>query len=144
MASFGLAHLAYIRAFCIEAQYRWPKSLPFAIFFGIAMYLMYPGLKGILFPGVAIYILLINIMAWRAFAQVEILENIWSWTELCACIGATLFLVSDFAIGLNKFCFEVPGARVIIMVSYYAAQCFITLSAANTEHLVTNLRSKEK
>lgn len=144
MSAFGLAHLAYIRAFCMESQLRWPKSLPFAFFFGIGLFLMYPGLKGILIPGVAIYIMLINIMAWRAFAHVELLDNVWSWTKLCACIGAVLFLISDFAIGLNKFCFEVPAASVIIMSTYYGAQCFISLSAANVEHLMTDLRNKKK
>eukprot|EP00794_Sanderia_malayensis_P018286 gene18288-20109_t len=146
MAAFGLAHLAYIRAFCIESQHNWPKSksLPFTIFVGIALYLMYPGLKGVLIPGVGIYIVLINIMAWRAFVQVDILQNTWSWTSLCAFIGSIFFLISDFTIGLNKFCIEIPGARVIIMSTYYAAQCFITLSSANTDHIVQRLIRKDK
>ena len=144
MAAFGLAHLAYIYAFALEAENCLLKSFPFAILSFLGIYLMYPGLNGILVPGVTIYIVLINTMAWRAFAHVDILENIWSWTKLCACVGASLFLISDFVIGLNKFCFEIPGARAVIMVTYYAAQCFIALSAANTDHLVCDLRAKEK
>ena len=82
-------------------------------------------------------------MAWRAFAHVDIVKNAWTWTKLCACFGAFLFLISDFVIGLNKFSFEVPAARVIIMVTYYAAQCLIALSAVNTEQLVKELKMKK-
>ena len=143
MASFGLAHLAYIYAFALEAENCWLKSSPFVAFTAIGIYTMYPGLNGILLPGVSIYIALLNTMAWRAFAHVDILENVWSWTKLCACFGAFLFLISDFVIGLNKFCFAVPGARAIIMVTYYAAQCFIALSAANTDQFVHDLKLKK-
>ena len=144
MAAFGLAHLAYIVAFGLETQDCWYKPLPFVAFTFIGIYILYPGLTGILVPGVIIYISLINVMVWKAFSQVDIMENVWSWTKLCACVGAVLFLISDFTIGLNKFCFTVPGSRVIVMVTYYAAQCFIALSAANTDDLVTDLRRKMK
>ena len=83
-------------------------------------------------------------MTWRAFAQVDILENLWSWTKLCACIGASFFLVSDFVIGLNKFVVNIPAARAIIMTTYYAAQLFIALSAAKTEDLVSSLNQKKR
>lgn len=143
MVSFGMAHLAYIYAFAIESENCWLKSFPFVAFTFAGIYLMYPGLNGILIPGVSIYIILVNTMAWRAFVHVDILENVWSWTKLCACIGALLFLISDFVIGLNKFCFEVPCSRAIIMINYYAAQCFIALSAANTDTFLQDLKVKK-
>ena len=143
MASFGLAHLAYIYAFALESKNCWLKSFPFVVFAFLGIYTLYPGLNGILFPCVSVYVILLNTMAWRAFAHVDIIENVWSWTKLCACFGAFLFLISDFVIGLNKFCFDVPAARLIIMVTYYMGQCFIALSAAKTENLVHDLKMKK-
>ena len=143
MASFGFAHLAYIYAFALESKNCWLKSFPFVAFASFGMYMLSPGLNGILFPCVTIYVILLNTMAWRAFAHVDLMQNVWSWTQLCACFGAFLFLISDFVIGLNKFSSEIPAARVIIMVTYYTAQCFIALSAANTDSLVHNLKLKK-
>ena len=139
MIAFGIAHMAYIHAFGICRPYRWLKGIPFIGILLWTMYLFYPGLQGILLPAVFVYVWLICSMGWRAFAQVDILENVWSWTSLCGCIGAVLFMMSDLLIGINKFVQPVPAARILIMTTYYSAQVFIAVSAVNTNNLVVKI-----
>jgi len=93
MAAFAVAHISYIRAFgLLRIQpYGWVKGLPFLCAYVVAMYKFYPGLNGILIPGVFIYVLILIAMGWRAVSSVDILENVWSWTSLCGCIGAAFF-----------------------------------------------------
>ena len=146
MAAFGIAHLAYIRAF---GFFSWKvvdclKGIPFFGCLLLALYILYPGLKGILGPCVAVYIFLVLFMAWRAFTRIDIMENEWTWTNLFACFGATLFVISDFLIGLNKFRIPVPYERFFVMTTYYAAQVFIAMSAVNTKDMVIKLRFSKK
>jgi uncharacterized membrane protein YhhN len=44
-------------------------------------------------------------------------------------IGALLFPISDFVLAFNKFIFPLPFAKLIVMITYYASQFFITYSA---------------
>lgn len=143
MAAFAVAHVSYIRAFGFSRPYKWVKGIPFVGLLLFVMYLFYPGLQGILLPGVYIYIWIICSMGWRAVAQID-LENTWSWTSLFGCIGAVLFMLSDLIIGINKFVTPVPLSRVLIMSTYYAAQVFIALSAVNTTNIVIKLRMSNK
>jgi len=39
--------------------------------------------------------------------------------------GAILFVISDGVIAVNKFAFEVPGERILVMSTYIAAQYLI-------------------
>ncbi|KAI5929331.1 Lysoplasmalogenase-like protein TMEM86A [Manis javanica] len=48
--------------------------------------------------------------------------------------------LSDLTLALNKFCFPVPYARVLIMSTYYAAQMFIALSAVESREPVEDDR----
>ena len=140
MIAFGIAHISYIRAFGFSRPYSWLKGIPFMIAYIYAMYMFYPGLNGILKPGVFIYVFILVSMGWRAVATVDILENVWSWTSLAGCMGAIMFLISDGIIGISKFVCPIPMSRVIIMSSYYAAQVLIAVSAVNTDNLTIKIR----
>lgn len=146
MIMFGIAHISYIRAFGIQKTqpYRWLKGLPFLAAYIIAMYNFYPGLKGILIPGVFIYVLILGSMGWRAIASVDILKSIWSWTSLAGCIGANVFIISDLIIGVDKFVYPVPMARLIIMSTYYVAQVLLAVSAVNKDNLMVKIKMSEK
>lgn len=54
------------------------------------------------------------------------------WRKILAACGAILFVISDIVLAVNKFCWPVVGERYIIMVTYYAAQLCISLSAVNS------------
>lgn len=143
MIAFGIAHVSYIRAFGFS-HIRWPKAVPFYTALPFVLYWFYPGLEGILIPGVFIYVTIIVSMGWRAFASVDIMENIWTWNKLCGVIGATSFIISDFIIGINKFVTPVPFSRVLIMVFYYAAQLFFAISAVKNSNVLIKLRLSNK
>lgn len=144
MAAFAIAHISYIRAFGFSRPYKWLKGLPFYGLSLIVFYYFYPGLQGILLPGVFIYVAILVSMGWRAFASVDIMEDEWSWTSLCGVVGAVLFIISDLVIGMHKFIAPVPFSRIWIMTTYYAAQAFITLSAVNHNNVVIKLRLSSK
>ncbi|XP_012555911.1 lysoplasmalogenase TMEM86A isoform X1 [Hydra vulgaris] len=139
MGAFAIAHLAYISAFGFSS-YRWLKGIPFFGMVLISLYLFYPRLQGLLLPCVCVYVWLICSMGWRAFAAIDILGNVWSWTSLCGVLGATFFMLSDFIIGFDKFVAPVPISRLLIMSSYYIAQLFMAMSAVNK----TNIRIRMK
>ena len=143
MVSFGIAHISYIRAFGFDHT-RWPKAVPFYLLQPLVCYWFYPGLQGILIPGVFIYVTIIVSMGWRAFASVDIMENVWTWNKLCGVIGATSFIISDLVIGINKFVTPVLFARAIIMVTYYVAQLFFALSAVKNSNVLIKLRLSNK
>lgn len=144
MIAFAIAHISYIRAFGFSRPYKWLKGIPFYGISLVVFYFFYPGLQGILLPGVFLYVAILVSMGWRAFASVDIMENEWSWTSLCGVIGSILFIVSDLVIGINKFVVPVPFSRIWIMTTYYSAQAFIALSAVNHNKFVIKLRLSNK
>lgn len=144
MIAFGIAHIWYIRAFMHQSKLRPFKAIPFLLFTILGAVILYPGLTGILIPAVPVYIFLVNAMGWRAFSRVDILSGDWTWTKVFACIGAVLFILSDFIIGIDKFLIPFNGARAIIMSSYYGGQAFIAMSSVNTNDIAVKLRDRKR
>ncbi|KAI8512888.1 Lysoplasmalogenase-like protein tmem86a [Branchiostoma belcheri] len=122
MVMFAIAHVLYIVSFGFS-----PLRLPVgAALLGVAagMYaLLYPGLHGVYSVLVGVYILLLWLMLWRGMARLQVFStDLWTWTKLCACVGALLFIISDTLLGVNKFRLPIPYNRALIMTTYYAAQ----------------------
>ena len=46
-----------------------------------------------------------------------------------ALAGATLFVLSDAVLGFDRFARALPHGKLIVMVTYYAAQTCLTLSS---------------
>lgn len=83
---------------------------------------------------VALFVTLVCIMGCRAVARFQLLDDLWTtWGKLFGCIGAMFFVLSDLTIAVDKFCFDVPCAHQIIMLTYYAAQVFIALSVVDSQ-----------
>ena len=142
MLAFFMAHVLYVRALGFYPL----KPLTGAVCFMIAPFIFYgylPGLKGVLIYAVPGYIGVITIMLWRALSGIRLTGVPNRWTKMCACFGAVLFCISDTIIGINKFCIPVPWARALIMVTYYAGQLGIAVSAFNIEDEF-NLRLKNE
>jgi uncharacterized membrane protein YhhN len=132
IAMFAIAQVLYASAFglrplCIKLGMFWMA------FAAVVYSYLYPGLTGIHYYFVLVYILLISSMAWRAVARVQFFGDLWTWTKLCACAGAVCFLVSDFVIAVDKFRHPVPYSHPIIMVTYYMAQLGIALSVVDSQ-----------
>lgn len=129
---FAITHILYSSAFGMKPL-NLRAGLVIGVVSGISYALLYPYLSGPFTYLVGVYVAIIGFMAWRAMAGVQLTNDLWTWTQLSACLGAVLFMVSDLAIAVNKFCFPLPYSRAIIMATYYAAQMLIALSAVECQ-----------
>ena len=72
------------------------------------------------------------IMAFAVVAYISVILTMgwtsWRTKSTYAMIGATLFIISDTVLALNKFTVEIPAASEIIMITYYGAQILLALS----------------
>ena len=126
LLSFLLAHLFYIAAFRTR-----PSQLASA-WFGLAcaaygslmLWFLSPYLGDMKLP-VSIYLVVILVMVWQAL-------NRWVTTRRAgagvAALGAVLFASSDSMIAVDRFYGQVRLADVLILATYFAAQCLIALS----------------
>lgn len=125
LVSFLVAHIFYITAYqktgAASGELRLLDIMKFVLFGAVVMWLLYPGLGGMLLPVLAYMLVLLSMGVWahkRRGATTAI-----SFTLVSA--GAMLFVVSDGLIALNKFAFEIPAERMLVMSTYIAAQYLI-------------------
>ena len=126
IAAFLLGHVVYIK---VTASFL-PKeltakmissALPFVIFFGVLMYLIYPNLGGMLLP-VIVYGITISTfgsVALLNYRSEKSIENSW------LLLGALIFIFSDSLLALNKFYAPNEMYSVAIMITYILAQFLI-------------------
>lgn len=129
---FAIAQIEYARAF------GWRPLNPyaggtFAVLGSIVYYFLSTSVSGFMSYLIALYITLICTMAWRAVARVQFFDDLWTWSKLCGCFGSIFFVLSDLTIAVDRFCFPVPFAHQIIMLTYYAAQIGIALSVVDSQ-----------
>lgn len=137
LGTFGVAHLFYTFAFG-WSPLRLLIGLPYLIFAIVTISVIAQYTTGIMTFLVALYAILICVMAWRASARVEITKNVWqNLPKIFGCIGAVVFLVSDLVLAVNKFISPVPHFDAINMSTYYSAQMFIALSVLECEEEVS-------
>jgi len=123
LGAFLVAHLFYLCAFCRNLRFTLPGLFVVAamIFCSLAFsWLLTPHL-GELQLAVSIYMLVIVGMATAAILG----RGNHAWVAA----GALLFVVSDSLIAYNRFVEPIPGARYWIMLTYYAAQYYLTWDA---------------
>ena len=128
MIAFAVGHALYVAAFL-----RWNRTpaplllAPVGLFAGTGLWLMLPGAGALTLP-LAIYVLVIAAMIWRAAACA--LEPgghpLSRWGPLA---GALLFGFSDTLIGIHRFAQPLPGAAFTIILTYWAAQALFAASA---------------
>lgn len=136
---FAVTHMLYASAFGMRPL-ALRTGLVMTVLSGLFYAYLYPGLSGAFTYLVGVYAALISFMGWRAMAGLRLAGASWRWTELAAGGGALLFIVSDMAIALNKFCFPIPYSRALIMSTYYAAQMLIALSAVESREPAEDYR----
>lgn len=123
LASFLLAHLCYLAVFTWRSGFREPAwlGLPFLALAAFGLWLFVPRARSLQWP-VAIYGLVLLGMAWRAWALWLVAGN---WL---AGVGATLFVISDATLAVNRFGRRFHYAQVVVLGTYYAAQCLLAWS----------------
>ena len=125
LASFLVAHIFYIIAYQKTGAGK-GKLRPFDIaafaLYGIAlMWILYPGLGGMLIPVMLYALVLLTMGVWAHKRRGA--TAIASFRYVTA--GVILFVISDSLIAVNKFAFDVPGERLLVMSTYIAAQFLI-------------------
>lgn len=126
LVSFLIAHMFYIMAFSKDVNLRLKglSWLPFLLF-GILIYgFMLSSLKEMMIPVLA-YMIVILIMGWRAYERW--VQNKTRESKL-ALIGAVLFIISDSALGINRFRLPFEWSTLVVLGTYFPAQWFIALS----------------
>jgi len=128
LASFLVAHLLYVAAFCQIAGFQpsLPALAPFALASAVLLRLLWPHLGGMRVP-VVFYVVVIVTMGWQAATQWSAVNETWA---LLALLGAILFSLSDATLALNRFRAPFAAAQASILTSYYLAQWLIALSVA--------------
>jgi uncharacterized membrane protein YhhN len=126
LVSFLIAHFFYIAAFRAR-----PSGLPSAlsglacVVYGSLMLLfLFPHLGAMKLP-VSIYLVVILVMVWQALS---------GWVTKrragagLAALGAVLFAASDSMIAVDRFTGGFRLAELLILATYFTAQCLIALS----------------
>lgn len=129
LGAFLLGHLAYLRAYVSDSRQPALPALLLALIAGGAMFaiLASSGLGELLIP-VACYATAISLMLWRALARLghPQLQPRSTWL---AAGGATLFVLSDSLIGIDRFVASFDAAPYAIILTYWLGQWGITASA---------------
>jgi len=126
VASFLLAHLAYLVAFTADTPFgRAPLLLlPYGMLGISVLAMLWRGLGSMRGP-VVVYVAAIVAMAWQAAARADALGTLGA--QLAA-VGAALFVVSDATLATDRFRQPFRAARAVILPTYYAAQILIAWS----------------
>lgn len=126
LVAFLAAQVLYILAF--RPQPGHPPAamtfLPFVLFGLLMFFLLAPHLGPMKFP-VFVYVAAITAMAGLAAARYV---DRGGTKPLLAFAGAVLFLISDSVLAYDRFARKVPGARAIVLGTYFPAQLLIALS----------------
>ena len=129
LGAFLIGHLAYLRAYCSDSRQPALPALLLALIAGGAMFaiLASSGLGELLIP-VACYATAISLMLWRALARIgqPQLQPRSTWL---AAGGATLFVLSDSLIGIDRFVASFDAAPYAIILTYWLGQWGIAASA---------------
>ncbi len=132
LLAFLMGHIAYIVAFTRDSRQLFPWRALLAFGYGViifAIMVTQGDLDDMMIP-VALYIIIITTMVWRAASRVGV-AAISVFSARAGLIGALFFTFSDSLIALNRFVWDLPQptTRYIIIITYWIGQLGITLSA---------------
>ena len=125
LVSFLLAHIFYIIAYhktgAANGALRPLDIIKFVLFGAVLLWVLYPGLGGLLVPVLAYMLVLLGMGIWAHKRRGATSAA----SFMLVSTGAILFVISDGLIAINKFAFEVPAERLLVMSTYIAAQYLI-------------------
>ncbi|RWS28802.1 lysoplasmalogenase-like protein TMEM86A [Leptotrombidium deliense] len=139
LVSFSIAHIFYINGFGFKPlNYR--SAIVSATIGLTGLMILWPRLAGIMVFAVPYYAALLITMLWRSLARVQF-NDVWTWTQLCSCVGGILFVISDSLLALNMFSVNIgltaKQSQMFVMITYYAAQMGIALSVVDNKSILT-------
>ncbi|WP_266365918.1 lysoplasmalogenase [Tellurirhabdus rosea] len=142
LAAFLVMQLCYILAFRnsrkrsapLEPGRLWMQALPFAVYLGLFLALLYrplhevPANRGLWLPVVG-YGLCLSLMGWSASLWQRQAKQAGSRWVLP---GALLFILSDSLIAVDRFLWPLPFSDFLIMSTYAKAQYLIVRGMLRT------------
>ena len=125
LISFLIAHIFYIIAYqktgAATGELKPLDTLKFVVYGFVLIWVIYPGLGDLLIPVLIYALVLLGMGVWAHKRR-----GATSATSFkLVAIGAILFALSDGLIAINKFAFEIPAERILIMSIYMTAQYLI-------------------
>ena len=126
LVSFLVAHLFFITAFTLHSGpfWNWFYLAPVVVYFGLLSNILLKHTGKMTFP-VVVYSLVILFFAWQAGGRYDFAPSTQTAYGL---LGAVLFVFSDSLLAYNKFVKPLRWAPAGIMVLYWGALVFLTLS----------------
>ena len=125
LVSFLIAHIFYIIAYqktgAASGELKPLDIIKFVVYGEVLIWVIYPGLGDLLIPVLIYALVLLGMGVWAHKRRGATSPASF---QLVA-IGAILFALSDGLIAINKFAFEVPYERILIMSIYMTAQYLI-------------------
>jgi uncharacterized membrane protein YhhN len=130
VGGFFCAQLSYIYTFAKYSEkggsgYLRRKpwlSVFFLAYVGGIIFLLFPGLEGMMKPVITIYAVSLMLMSMMALNRSG---RVGARSFQLVFMGSLLFLISDSMIAINKFHSAIPLAGFLIMITYIAAQYLI-------------------
>ena len=125
LVSFLIAHVFYIIAYqktgAATGLLKPLDIIKFVVYGVVLIWVIYPGLDNLLVPVLIYALVLLGMGVWahkrRGATPADSFKLV--------AIGAILFALSDGLIAVNKFAFEIPAERILIMSIYMTAQYLI-------------------
>lgn len=126
LVSFLIAHLFYVVAFVYPDGFTISPIILaiYLVYGGIMVRLLWSHIADLRLP-VVIYMAIILVMGWQALERWSLLQTN---SALLAAVGATLFVISDSALALDRFRSRFASARFLVLSTYFSAQWFLALS----------------
>jgi len=125
LAAFLFAHVFYIIAYqktgAAQGKISFWALAGFTLAGATLIRVLYPGLGSLLIPVVVYALVLLSMAVWahkRKGATSKV-------SFLLVAVGAIFFVISDSLIAINRFAFDVPSERLLVMMTYIAAQFMI-------------------
>lgn len=132
LGAFLVGHLFYLTVFCRRLELNLKKGLLLILLllYGASLINYLAPHLGDMRTPVLVYMGVIFAMTAAAICGRD--------NHALVALGATLFVLSDSLIAINRFVEPVPGARYWIMSLYYGAQFFLTWDARQREAAALN------
>ena len=125
LVSFLIAHIFYIIAYqktgAASGELKPLDIIKFVLYGIILIWVIYPGLGDMLAPVLVYAVVLLAMGVWAHKRRGATTATSFRLVST----GAILFALSDGLIAVNKFAFEVPAERILIMSIYMTAQYLI-------------------
>ena len=124
IAFFAIAQIIYIIILCLLLPPKKTRSLSVRIIlfclvaavYAVAMNWIFPRVEDrTIAAGIAVYAVLLLGMCYTAMLH----KNVW------LIMGAVLFVISDFTLGIHLFVQRVPHSTMCIMIPYYLGQLLL-------------------